>query len=152
MHTKAVRQFNGKVYHNNINVGFCHWSIWLIRKMLLLFLKNILVDNEDSKTALLRGRMFAMWHFTLDGREERGDVFLTCGSAEWGCKELNAPEGACLHCLQETWEKNDLMHNEKPSSFSLFPHCDGWKYLPWAQQFLFLLSLIAVLSLIIQLN
>lgn len=47
-----------------------------------LFIENILVDNEDRKTALLRSRMFAMWHFTLDGSEEGGDVFLTCGSAE----------------------------------------------------------------------
>lgn len=47
-----------------------------------LFIKNILVDNEDRKRALLRGRMFAMCHFIWDGSEEGGDVFLTCGSAE----------------------------------------------------------------------
>lgn len=47
-----------------------------------LFVENILIDNEDRKTALLRGRMFAMWHFTLGGSGEGGDVFLTCGSAE----------------------------------------------------------------------
>lgn len=47
-----------------------------------LLIKNILVDNEDRKTALLRGRMFAMWHFTWDGSGEGGDVFLMCGSAE----------------------------------------------------------------------
>lgn len=46
------------------------------------FIENILVDNEDRKTALLRSRMFAMWHFTLGGSEEEGDMFLTCGSAE----------------------------------------------------------------------
>lgn len=71
-----------------------------------LFIENILVDNEDRKTALLRSRMFAMWHFTLGGSEEEGDMFLTCGSAEWGCKKPKAAEGACLHCLQENWEKN----------------------------------------------
>lgn len=133
MHTKAVRHFSEKFTIITLMLGFAIGRFDL-------FIKNILIDNEDRKKALLRGRMFAMWHFTVDGSEEGGDVFLTCGSAEWGCKELNAPEGAALHCLQEMWERNNLMHNEEPSNFLLFPYCDGWKHLPWAPEFLFFMG------------
>lgn len=81
MHTKAIGQINGKLYHNHVNVWFCHWRFSVIRRTLQLFIDDILVDKEDRKPALLRGRLFDMWHSTLGGSEEGGYVFLTCGSA-----------------------------------------------------------------------
>lgn len=73
-----------------LNVWFCHWRFWVIRRLLRLFIKDIRVDKEDRKPALLRGRLFDMWYSTSGGTEEVGDMFLTCGSAvspSTGCTE-----------------------------------------------------------------
>ena len=56
-----------------------------------LFIEDI--DKEDRKTALLRGRLFDMWHSTLGGSEGGEDVFLTCGSAE-------SPSAGCEKALR----------------------------------------------------
>lgn len=51
-----------------------------------LFVENILVDNEDRKAALLRGRMFAMWHFTSVGVRREGMCFSRVAQTSEGAR------------------------------------------------------------------
>lgn len=89
-----------------------HFAIG-VSELQALLIEDTLVDKEDRKTALLRGRLFDMWHSTLGGSKEGGDVFLTCGSAESPSTghevpsaEVNTLEEASLHCLRKPEKRN----------------------------------------------
>lgn len=101
----------------NLTIIMLHFRFAIgVSELQVLLFEYILVDKEDRKTTLLRGRLFDMWCSTLGGSKEGGDVFLTCGSTEspsTGCEgpsaEVDTLEQASLHCLQEAWEKKHLI-------------------------------------------
>lgn len=152
MHTKAIGQVNGKLHHCNVNIWVYRWRFWVIRRILQLFTDDIRVGKTENLPCYQGG-------------------CLTCGTQLW---VRVGKEGTCFPPVTR---QSHLPRGARSSSGAgLFAlpsgslrkaisdaEWRGFKFLAlsllwWMEMstilsvVLFLLGLIAALSLVIRLN